>query len=73
MSEPTPIEAARFPRAAIILQMTAVCAVLRAAADALEALAAESHAYELGSLRRKARGVILGALAFAEGSTGDEP
>ena len=55
-----------------MLQMTAVAEVLRSAAEALDALAAQAHAFEIGALRRKARGIVLSALTFAEGTTAED-
>ena len=62
---------ARFPRAAAMLDLAATAAVLRAAADELDELAGAAHSYEPGTLRRMARGIVLGALAFGEGTAGD--
>lgn len=59
----------RFPRAAAVLHMVAVAAVLRQAANDLDDLAGAAHAYEIGTLVRKARGIVLAACAFADGST----
>ncbi|MEI9951849.1 MAG: hypothetical protein WDO74_23420 [Pseudomonadota bacterium] len=70
----TPVlEPARFPRAAIMLEAVAVAEVLRNAATELDELAGAAPAYEVGTLRRKVRAIVLGAVAFAEVSTeGDE-
>ena len=59
----------RFPRAAAVLRMVAVAAVLRQAANELDDLAGAAHAYEVGTLVLKARGIALAACAFADGST----
>lgn len=63
------INATRFPRAATMLQATAIAQVLRRAADDLDELAGSAPAYELGTLRRKVRAIVLGAVMYAEGST----
>ncbi len=68
MREPTPIEVARFPRAALMLEAAAITGVLRGAADELDELAGEAHKYEIGTLRRKVRAIVVAALAFAEGT-----
>jgi len=70
---PTPIEAARFPRAALMLEANAIAGVLRGAAAELDALAGTAHAYELGTLRRRVRAVVVAALAFAEGTAEPSP
>lgn len=69
MSAPTPLETARFPRVACMLQMTAVAEVLRQAATELDDLAGTAFAYDVGTLRRRARAIVLGALAFADGTS----
>jgi hypothetical protein len=66
--EPAPVVEARFPRAAVMLEAVAIAEVLRNAAAELDELAGAAPAYEIGTLRRKVRAVVLGALAFAEGS-----
>jgi hypothetical protein len=66
------IETARFPRAAAMLEATAIAAALRQAADELDELAGAAHAYEPGTLRRKVRAIALSALAFADGSSATE-
>ena len=64
----TDILASKFPRASVMLQSAAVAGVLRQAAIDLEALASEAPFVEVGTLRRRARGIVLGAMAFAEGT-----
>ena len=59
---------AKFPRAGAMLQMVAAAEVLKQAARDLEELAGAAPAYEVSTLRRKARGIIMGALAFSEGT-----
>jgi hypothetical protein len=67
------IMAARFPRAATMLQATEVAQVLRRAADDLDEIAGSAPAYELGTLRRKVRAIVLGVVAVAESSTAEGP
>ena len=57
----------RFPRAKLTLDAITVAGVFRNAAIELEELAGAAPAYEIGTLRRKMRAVIVGALMFAEG------
>jgi hypothetical protein len=63
--------AARYPRCALVLQMTAVAEALRQAATELDDLAAALPAYELGTARRKALGIVAAALAFAQGTVSE--
>ena len=56
----------RFPRVACMLEATRVADALRSAATELEELAGSAPAYELSTLRRKVRAVIVGVAAFAE-------
>lgn len=58
------VTASRFPRAAIMLEATAVADVLRKAADDLDEIAGSAPAYEVGTLRRKIRAIVVGASGF---------
>jgi hypothetical protein len=64
VSEPTPIEVARFPRATAMLKMVATADVLRAAADELDALAGDAHRFDIGTLRRQARAIVFAVVAL---------
>jgi hypothetical protein len=63
------LNAAKFPRAQAMLEIAAVVGVLRQAADDLETLAGEAPFLEIGTLRRKARSMLAGSLALADGFT----
>ena len=55
----------RFPRAAVVLEAQRVADTMREAAEALETLASEAHAYEPGTLRREVRAIVLATVAAA--------
>ncbi|MEI9936690.1 MAG: hypothetical protein WDO69_05650 [Pseudomonadota bacterium] len=55
----------KFPRADAVLESTRIAEALRAGADELDALAGAAHAYEIGTLRRKVRGIVLATVAAA--------
>ncbi|HEX3852233.1 MAG TPA: hypothetical protein VHW01_14785 [Polyangiaceae bacterium] len=59
------LEAARFPRAAVVLEATRIAEALRAGADQLETLAAEAHRFELGTLLRLFRASLVETVTAA--------
>jgi len=59
------LEAARFPRASVVLEATRIAEALRAGADQLETLATEAHRFELGTLRRLFRASLLETVTTA--------
>jgi hypothetical protein len=58
----------RFPRASAVLEATEAAERLRRAADELDALAAESHCWEPGTLRRRVRSIGLEVAFELEGT-----
>jgi hypothetical protein len=64
----TDAEIIRFPRAGLVLNMVALAEAFRAAAIELEELSGSSHAYEIGTLRRKVRAVLVQLHAELEAS-----
>ena len=53
----------RFPRTLLMLETASVADGLRRAADELDDLAEQAFLYELGTLRRKLRGIVIAAAA----------
>ncbi|MEO7035600.1 MAG: hypothetical protein ABI548_16870 [Polyangiaceae bacterium] len=62
----------RFPRADAVLESTRIAEALRNGANELDALAGCAHAYEIGTLRRKVRGIVLATVAAAVDAEGCE-
>ncbi len=69
----TPLERARFPRAAVAVDASETAAKLRRAANELDGLAGAADAYEPGTLRRMVRAVVLGVLYEAIGLESEVP
>ncbi|MEI9940041.1 MAG: hypothetical protein WDO69_22705 [Pseudomonadota bacterium] len=65
------LTASKYPRCTLVLQMSATAEALRQAATELDDLAGTAPLYELGTLRRKAQGVIAATLAFAQGTVAE--
>ena len=63
---------AKFPRADAMLRATAISACLRQADDELDAIAGNALSYEVSTLRRRIREVVIGVAAFADGTTCEE-
>ena len=62
----------KFPRAEAMLEATRIADALRAGANELDELAGAAPAYEIGTLRRKVRGIVLATVAAAVEAEGAE-
>lgn len=61
----------RFPRAEAMLEATRIADAFKAGADALDDLAGAAFAYEVGTLRRKMRGIVLATVEAAVEAEGE--